>query len=140
MTTHQEPEIITEHGQREHHTNYGAMSVETFTYEQGFYRDIEFGVGTRQYQLTEQDIEEMGPECWEHAGEWVEIPEFRLLVRIGDEVKIEHFDRYPNGEEKEGLENIAKRIDELLAQGGVAWGESLYTGEYHGHYSGIKIS
>lgn len=134
------PEIIKEYGQTENHTNYGTMSVETFTYEQGFYRDIEFGVGTRQYQLTEQDIEDMGPDCWEHAGEWVEIPEFRLLVKIGDEVKVEHFDRYSNGEEKEGLENIAKRIDELLAQGAVAYRQRIFGGGYHGLYYGLKLT
>ena len=139
MTTYEAPEIFTEYGQTENHTNYGAMSVETFTYQVGIYRDIEFGVGVRYYEVTEKDMEEFGPETEIFLGEYLEIPDFRLMVKIGDEVKIEHFDRYSNGIES-GLEEIARRIDELLARGGVAWRESVYTGDYHGSYSGIKIS
>lgn len=134
------PEIITEYGQTENHTNYGAMSISTYTYERGYYRDIEFAVGERIYRFTEEDIEEMGEDRDVSVGDWIGIPEFVLAVKIGDEVTMEHFDRYPNGDEEEGLTNIAKRIDELLAQGGKYFRVQRYDGVYHGVYNGVQVN
>lgn len=131
---YQPPELVGMIDERAEPTGDGRLAYSYSQYFIGIYRDIEFKVGTAFYTVTEEDVAE-DPDGELFVGDVIEWDDYQLLVRIGDKVNLEKF-----GSGQEALDAIAKRIDELLAQGGIPMTERF--AEDGGRpitYAGIKV-